>query len=154
MRLKYYLKPDFTLVEMHTNNKIEAIRKLSNYSKELFPEIRSDELFKTLREHEREACSCAGNGIGILHAQIEGTAETVVISGRIPEGIDYGAFDGKPVFIIFLILSPKLDVGTHIRIIARLSRFACSPQFAQDLVDCTSAQEFIHRILAEDSAHV
>jgi nitrogen PTS system EIIA component len=63
-----------------------------------------------------------GNGIAIPHASgtLVGYVNQPLISLAFLENpIDYGSLDGKPVHILFSIISP--NVSTHLRILAKLA---------------------------------
>ncbi len=39
-------------------------------------------------------------------------------------GIEFGALDGRPVHILFLLTAPRARAGEHLKIMARISRLA------------------------------
>ena len=47
----------------------------------------------------------------------------VVAVGMVPGGIDFGAADGQPVRVFFLVVSPAESPAEHLQILAAISRW-------------------------------
>jgi len=65
--------------------------------------------------------------------------------------IDYGALDGKPVYALFLLVSP--NVRTHLRILARLAFCLRDPEFKEAVLSQAS-RETILSTLAQTEARL
>jgi mannitol/fructose-specific phosphotransferase system IIA component (Ntr-type) len=106
----------------------------------LIPEIKDNPvargtLLRALQEREQLHSTAVGDGIAIPHARnaLVGLVHRAVIAfGRHPEGVSYGALDGEPVRLFFLIISPT--VTQHLAILARLSRMIRNPIFRKNLL--------------------
>lgn len=72
----------------------------------------------------REALGSTGVGAGIAmpHARLEGLAELAGFFARLERPIDYAAIDGKPVDLVFLLLSPMQGASEHLAALASVSR--------------------------------
>jgi mannitol/fructose-specific phosphotransferase system IIA component (Ntr-type) len=57
-----------------------------------------------------------------------------VAVGLVPEGVDFGAADGRPVKVLFLVISPSGSPGEHLQILAAISRWVRMPQNAGKLL--------------------
>src|SRR5881296_1791731 len=80
-------------------------------------------LLRALQEREQLHSTGIGDGVAIPHARnaIAGLADhPIVVFGRHAPGIAYGAIDGAPVQLLFLLLAPS--VSQHLQTLARLSR--------------------------------
>jgi PTS system nitrogen regulatory IIA component len=93
----------------------------------------------------REAlCSTGiGNGIAIPHPRgpiVLGLAEPHVTLAFLREPIDYRAIDGKPVSILFLIISTTVHV--HLRLLSHLM-FALQDVEFRGLLDRRASEELI-----------
>jgi mannitol/fructose-specific phosphotransferase system IIA component (Ntr-type) len=80
-------------------------------------------LFTALLERERLHSTGIGDGIALPHARnaLAGVVEQpVIVFGRSARGIPYGAVDGKPARLFFLLVAPS--VTQHLAILARISR--------------------------------
>ena len=56
-------------------------------------------------ERERVTTSGWENGLAVPHARVNGLLEPLVVVGRVAQGIDFDARDGKPARLIILILT-------------------------------------------------
>jgi PTS system nitrogen regulatory IIA component len=72
----------------------------------------------------REALGSTGVGAGIAvpHARVDGLAAPVGFFARLDRAIDYAAIDGKPVDLVFLLLSPANGNNEHLAALAAVSR--------------------------------
>jgi len=125
----------------------------------LVPEIKDNPtaiatLLKALKEREQLHSTSIGDGIAIPHARnaLVGLVEKPVIAfARHPEGVNYGALDGEPTKLFFLIISP--NVTQHLGILARLSRLLRNPALRKNLLLADQPAKVITTIReAEDLA--
>lgn len=82
-----------------------------------------DELFQRLWEREQLGSTGIGQGVAIPHCKLKGLARGVVAVGLVPAGVDFGAVDGKPVKVFFLVVSPAESPAEHLQVLAALSRW-------------------------------
>ena len=76
------------------------------------------------RVRQREALGTTGFGQGaaIPHARIEGSTRVMAVVARLPVPIAYGSFDGQPIDLAILLLSPEGAGADHLKALARISR--------------------------------
>lgn len=80
------------------------------------------ELFDRLLQRERMTSTAIGKGVAIPHPrtpQESGVEAAMIVTGFLREPVVYGAMDGKPVFLLFLLLSP--NPRQHLHLLSRLS---------------------------------
>ena len=82
-----------------------------------------DELFQRLWEREQLGSTGIGQGVAIPHCKLKGLRHGVVAVGLVPAGVDFGAADGQPVKVFFLVVSPAESPAEHLQILAALSRW-------------------------------
>ncbi|MCW3473099.1 PTS sugar transporter subunit IIA [Limobrevibacterium gyesilva] len=63
-----------------------------------------------------------GGGIAVPHARIDGIEAPAGFFARLERPIDFAAIDGKPVDLVFLLLSPAQGHGAHLAALAAASR--------------------------------
>jgi PTS system fructose-specific IIA component len=63
-----------------------------------------------------------GKGLALPHAQTDAVADTVAAFAVTAAPVDYGALDGQPVRLVFLLVGPEGERGTHVRLLSRISR--------------------------------
>ena len=101
---------------------------------------------QTLRRalHEREQlCSTAiGDGVALPHARnalVGLVNEPVIVFGRHGQGVPYGALDGVPAKLFFLVVAPT--VTQHLAVLARLSRLLRDPKLRKSLLQADTAKK-------------
>lgn len=82
-----------------------------------------------------------GKGIGIPHAKTAGASEPTVAFTRSSEGVDFGAPDGEPATLLFMILVPEAGSGEHLEILSSLSRALMHDEVREDLHAAGSPKE-------------
>ena len=92
-----------------------------------------------LREKTRS--TGIGSGIAIPHGKCKVVKELTMAIGLAKEPIDFESVDGKPVDIIFLLLSPADQSGPHIQALAKISRLMLDEEFKKKLQACESAKQ-------------
>jgi nitrogen PTS system EIIA component len=81
-------------------------------------------LYRALLEREQLGSTGIGQGVAIPHCKLKGLDQGIVAIGMARPGIDFGAPDGKPVAVFFLVLSPDDDPAEHLQTLSRVSRWA------------------------------
>ncbi len=97
-------------------------------------------------EREEQCTTGVGDGIAIPHCKSDVVDRTVVGAVTVPNGVEYDALDGKPVRLVFMILTPAGTDDDHVRVLARLSRLLLMPNLANRLCDATDAENFLQII--------
>jgi len=108
-----------------------------------------DALFQALKVREDLCPTCVSEGVALPHARnaLVGLVDNPVIAyGRHVQGIDFGAFDGKPVHHFFLLCAP--NVREHLQLLARLTRLVNNPEFRANLKAARERNDVI-RLIAE-----
>ncbi len=82
-----------------------------------------EELFRKLWEREQLGSTGIGSGIALPHCKLDGLKHGVVAVGMVPQGVDFGAPDGQPVKVFFLVASPSGSPAEHLRMLAAISRW-------------------------------
>ena len=103
-------------------------------------------LLLSLLGRERLGSTALGRSVALPHTRyvVRGVTKSQIIFGRHPDGIDYGAPDGSPVRLFFLLVSP--DVSQHLQILSRLSRVLRNPELVARLTSAATPQEVLRAI--------
>jgi len=97
--------------------------------------------------HEKIMSTGMENGIAIPHAKTDAVDELVACVGISPRKIDFESLDRKPARIFIMTLSPKADVGPHIRFLAEISRLLRDKSVCKKLLNAKSAQEILDTLV-------
>jgi PTS system nitrogen regulatory IIA component len=104
-----------------------------------------EELLRLFAAREALGSTAVGDGIAIPHARrpiVLHVPRSLVTLCFLKRPIDYQAPDGKPVRILFSVISPT--VTAHVQLLARLSRALHDPGFKKSVVG-TKPREAILR---------
>lgn len=82
---------------------------------------------------ERVMSTGVGNGVAIPHAYTDGVDRLSAGFYRTSAPVEFGAPDGAPVDLFFVILGPRESRREHIRLLARLSRVLNNHDFREQL---------------------
>src|SRR5438552_1280461 len=130
IRLNELLSPARIKLDLASNDGQSVLGELVSQIPELAeqPEARQT-LLRAL--HEREALHSTGIGDGIAfphsrNALVGLVDEPVMVFGRHLQGISYGAPDGLPAHLFFLVVAPT--VTQHLAMLARLIRLLRDPK--------------------------
>lgn len=120
------------------NELVNQIPQLANQ-----PEARKT-LLRALQERELLHSTGIGDGIALPHARnalVGLVDEPIVVFARHASGIPYGAIDGAPARLFFLLIAPT--VTQHLGILARLSRILRDPKVRQNLLSADRPEKVI-----------
>jgi len=107
------------------------------------PEARAT-LLRALQEREQLHSTGVGDGIALPHARnaLVGLVDRpVIVFGRHPQGVPYGAIDGVPARLFFLLIAPT--VTQHLAMLARISRLLRDPKLRQNLLAADRPEKVI-----------
>lgn len=113
--------------------------------------IDAEALCRTLEEREQLASTAIGDGIAIPHGKLDNIDRLVGVLGRSPTGLDFDSIDGKPTYIVFLLVAPTHSAGDHLQALARLSRLFRDGALRQRLLEAADGATMF-RIIAEEDA--
>ncbi|HEY5940724.1 MAG TPA: PTS sugar transporter subunit IIA [Gemmatimonadales bacterium] len=147
MRLKEFLSPDAISLSLRGGSKDEILAEMVGL-------LRTDErsagaLLRILQRRENLGSTGVGRGIAIPHGRSLVVSRLRLAFGRKPEGTDFQAIDGKPVFSFFLIMAPPLEISNqYLPVLGKIAQFAKEPDVPDRLAGIKSAEEFF-RLLEE-----
>ncbi len=99
-------------------------------------------LLRALIEREQLHSTGIGDGIALPHARnalVGLVNRPVVVFGRHPTGVPYGAIDGLPARLFFLLIAPT--VTQHLAMLARISRLLRDTKLRQNLLEAKTPEQ-------------
>lgn len=99
---------------------------------------------------EEQGTTAIGEGIAVPHAKSDSVKRPGLAAMTVPGGVDYGAPDGKPSDILFMIAAP-LDGDLHLEILSRLMVMLMEPEFCDRLRNADTAAQFLEIIDSKES---
>ncbi|ANQ24650.1 PTS fructose transporter subunit IIC [Vibrio natriegens] len=102
--------------------------------------------------HAREALGNTGfeDGVAIPHAKSAAVIEPAVVIGVSKSGVEYGAEDGLPSKLFFMIASPDGGDNHHIEVLAELSSKLIEDGFIEAFLNTSTNKEALDLLLAKE----
>ena len=140
--LSVVLRPEFVLLQLRPEPRDGVLKQLIN------PLVSSGYirdgglLLRVLIEREELMSTCIGFGVAIPHPRtpLNGLFPAPAVAvGRCPGGVDFGAPDGRPTDVFFLVCATDLSV--HLRLMSKVARFASREDLMARLRKATHVKE-------------
>ncbi|MCA1791985.1 MAG: PTS sugar transporter subunit IIA, partial [Thioalkalivibrio sp.] len=101
----------------------------------------------TVKRRENLGSTGIGKGIAIPHCRSLVANRLRLAYGRKPDGIDFNAIDGAPVYNFFLIVAPPLEVSNqYLPVLGKIAQFAKDPDVPDLLLGLENPQAFLDLI--------
>lgn len=97
-------------------------------------------------KREEEGTTGVGDGIAIPHCKSDAVSAPGLAAMVLPEGVEYEALDGEPVYVIFLIAAPNTEDNVHLEVLSRLSELLMDDGFTSSLRAAKTPEEFLQVI--------
>ena len=141
MILTQILQPDCIKVPVENRDKEAVITELVDLLDTNRLLLDRDTALDAVITRERIQSTGTGAGIAIPHGKCNAVKELVMAIGIAHEPIEFESVDGKPVTILFLLVSPADQTGPHIQTLATISRMMLNEEFRQQLEKVACADE-------------
>jgi PTS system nitrogen regulatory IIA component len=121
MQLADFLDCDAIKTALPGGNKRSLMQQLANLAAQRL-ELDPSTILASLNEREQLGSTGFGQGVAIPHARIDGLDRIYGLFVRLGEPVEYKAIDGRPVDLVFLLLSPMNAGAEHLKALASISR--------------------------------
>lgn len=111
------------------------------------------DIFDGLIERERLGSTAVGHGAAIPHTRMKALKEPLLMFARLKKPIDMDAMDDEPVDLVFCLLVPDLASGTHLKALARVSKFLSDPAHCDSLRAASDRDDLYDTIVGSDQTH-
>ena len=142
MELRDFFSEEVVKLDLQAATKDEAL-------KELIASLGLDEksegiLYKMLKRRENLGSTGIGKGIAIPHCRSLVVNRLRVPFGRRKEGLDFRAIDAQPVYTIFLIVAPPLEVSNqYLPVLGKIAQFSKESDVPNRLLGLTEPAQFL-----------
>lgn len=143
MKISQLLKKELIKLEIDSQDKESAIKELVDLMRNSSEVTDADLFLHDVFEREQLGSTGVGEGIALPHARSEGIQKLIVVFGKSTKGVDFKALDSNPVHLIFLIGTPKEDVGNYLKTLAHLSRLLRKEYFRKKLLAAASCEDVL-----------
>jgi PTS system fructose-specific IIC component/PTS system nitrogen regulatory IIA component len=135
MLLSEVFLPEFIKCDLKGRTKDEVFEEMVDlFCRATQKNIRND-ILTALRERENRMSTGVQHGIAIPHGKTEAINDVFGVLGISREGVDYNAIDGKPVYLILMIIAPPVEAEKHLHILKNMASFLRMPSFYTDILN-------------------
>lgn len=150
MKISELLKPSLIKLNLESFSKDELFDEMVQIFADNGLVKDFDAAVDVLQEREMKMSTGVGNGIAIPHGRLPGAESSLLAIGISSEGIDYGALDGEPVYIVITIFAQPDNPMQHMEVLAEISRLFAVPGFSGRLRAAKSPEEVLQVIKSEE----
>lgn len=150
MRITDLLKKNGIALNVNLSGKSEAIDKLVSLH-EKCGNLKNTAVYKEgILKREKMGTTAIGMEIAIPHAKSDAVKSPALTAITVPNGVDYGAPDGNPCKLLFMIAATT-DGDVHLEVLARLMQMLMDEEFTAKLKSAKTAGEFLAIIDAKET---
>ena len=151
MRITDVLNTSSVAVHQNLATKNAALHFMVDMLRERGGIADADKVEALILERENIMSTGVGKGFAFPHAKTDAVMQPIGALITLDEPVEYQALDNKPVNIIFMLLGQESAVGTHLRLLSRVSRLMNSDDFRERLLSAGSASEALDIIGEEET---
>lgn len=130
------------LPQLAAKNKDAALKELLQAAQDAagLPAKAGKALAKKLHDREAIGSTGLGNSVAVPHVKSDEVDQVTLVVARVPGGLEWQAIDGKPVSILFLLVSPANEPEQHLQCLRWISTLARNADFRRFLLDAADAE--------------
>ena len=143
MTLIDLIDEDVVKVPLEHTGKAEVLRELLDTLAGTGKLSEIERAYNALLERESQGSTGLEHGIAVPHAKTDAVEMLTVAIGISPNGIEFGAMDGQPSKLFFLLLAPPGQSGPHLEALSEIARLSRSEAFLRALISSRSPADVL-----------
>lgn len=150
MKLLDFLNVDATIEDLSARDKSGAIKEMVEKFVEVgtIKRAQAKSVTEALLDREKLGSTGIGKGVAVPHAKHRSVDKVVGLVALSRSGVDFGAIDGEPVYVLFLLLSGREQSAEHLQALERIATVLRDEHFPRFLKQARNKAE-IGDLLAE-----
>lgn len=131
------------IANLESEGKDELLEEMVVKMGEFHPDLDRNEALTALIEREQKMSTGILPSVAIPHAMCPSVKGVCGAIGLSKKGIDFDSIDGKPVHLVFMILTSPDDLGANVEVLKLLETLLLNSNFIQNIEKCeTSGQVY------------
>ncbi len=147
MKIANLVKQDAVFSQTTCTSKKSALEKISLIAGAQL-NIDAQTLFNDLIAREKIGSTGVGSGIAIPHVKIDSSLPATAIFMQCDNAIDYDAYDGNKVDILFAIFVPEDRCKEYLGALAEISKKLLNKPFLKQIRNAKSNQDLFELLQA------
>jgi len=153
MRICGLLKESHIFLELKDGGKKDILREFVLGLKKRGLISNDKIILEALLKRELLGSTGIKKGIAIPHALIDEVKESFIALALMKDGVNFGAVDKMPTYILLLLLGNKKNPGLQLKILAHMCRLVKETEFVERLKKQNSPHE-ICAILEDEEGKI
>ena len=150
MRLSERFVDNCILINSSSETKEAILNELVDTLCSAYKLDHRDEIFEAIWTREQSRSTGIGCGLAVPHAKIDYVDRMCMVAATIEKGLDFQSFDGEPVYLLILIVSPGNTVGPHLKALSSVSCLLADGNVRKDLIASKTPAEFLSILRAAE----
>ncbi|MCX7788804.1 MAG: PTS sugar transporter subunit IIA [Spirochaetes bacterium] len=149
MLLQELFTPSRIKVNLESEDKEEVFEELVDLLVRSYHlEGKRDQILEAIREREQKMSTGIKTGIAVPHGKTNAIEGNVGVLGVSHKGIDYGALDGEPVYLVFLLVSSMNESEQHLKVLKKVASLIEYTDFYTKVMEADTAEK-AHAVLKQ-----
>ncbi len=144
MHISSILEEPFIAINLPASSKEEALNRMIDMLGTSPKVLDLERIRAAILEREKLMSTGVGHGFAIPHGKTDALQDIIAAFAITREPIDFQALDNQPVQLIFMLVGKETHVGTHLKLLSRISRLMNNEAFRQQLLAAKSPAEVLH----------
>ena len=149
MQLSNLVRKDLIFPSLASTDASSVLRTFADRIAEAGGVSDAGELYGKLKEREELGSTGIGLGVAIPHCKLPGLKEILMAVGTVRQSIDFGAVDGKPVRLFFVLASPESNPAMHLKSLAAVSKWVKANRHVEEILSIDDPVD-VYRYLSRD----
>ena len=151
MRLTETLKLTNIKVPLAATGKTDAIKELIQLLATNGDVPDPAKVLEAVLDREATRTTGIGYGLAIPHGRTAGASALTMAIGRCGQPIEFQAIDGRPVSIVWLLVSPPDKSVAHIATLARITKLMMVDKFRVEMNRAPDAQAVLDLVAKQEA---
>lgn len=146
MRLTDRFTEECIIIDAQAGTKDKIIEVMVSKLCDVYNISNKEGVHEAVMGREKKMSTGIGCGLGVPHAKVDFVTKMCIVAATSRKGIDFAAIDKEPVYLLFLIVSPKNTTGPHIRALSAISRIMSDASIRSSLINSSSSPQFYQKL--------
>ena len=149
MQISDLLTPQTIIPDLKATSKKQALQEMAAYAAEQL-DMEDRLILDVLLERERLGSTGFGGGVAVPHGKLIKLDKLYLQFARLDKPVPFDAADGRPVDLMFLLLTPENAGGDHLTALAKISRLLRDERMCTSLRGSQNAETIYSAILESE----
>ncbi len=138
MHISSILDTQFIAIKLQAESKEDVLNQMVDILGASPKVLDLERVRKAIIERERIMSTGVGHGFAIPHGKTDALTDIVAAFAITAQPIDFQALDDQPVRLVFMLVGNETHVGTHLKLLSRVSRLMNSDSFRSQLLQAST----------------